>query len=332
MSSPSARSWIVWARIVIPLVVLVLVAAHFYKSICALDDLNAGASVAAIPVWAWCGCAVFYLAGISASACFWRLLLSGCGHQPPLGSTLRAFFVSQAGKYAPGKGLALLIRAVLLKNHGVPMTLSLATGVIEVLWTMAVGSLLALSIAMLLQWMGGAALLADPWLPLKLLALTAVTALPAYPSWSLRLARASARKLGLDAGNYHFALPWTHLLGGAAILSCGWICLALSLVVLVAGMEPGLAFDLILPALAWVPLANVGGFVASTPGGLGVREYLIEQALLPQLGAKQAILAALLLRVVWTVAEAGAALVLWLGWRDSAHQQSSPTHPTDRQT
>ena len=332
MTTLLKRPWMSWIRVVLPIVVMILLAGHFYRSLSALDDLDAGAMIASIPVWAWCGSGTLYLVGISASAFFWRLLLNGCGHNPPFISTIRAFFVSQAGKYAPGKGLALLIRAALLRTHGVPMTLSLATGIIEVLWTMAVGSLFALTIYTILECTGSSSTSADPWLPFKLLALTCVTAVPAYPAWSIRLARASARKLGLDPGEFDFRLGWQSLLAGAAVLACGWICLTLSLIVLIAGMAPAKAFPLILPAMAWVPLASVGGFVASTPGGIGVREYLIEQALLPHLGANQALLAALLLRLIWTVAEAVAALVLWLGWRDSVPMQVQHSNPADQKS
>ncbi len=332
MTTLSKRPWMAWIRVIVAIVVMILLAGHFYRSLSAIDDLDAGALIASIPIWAWCGSGALYLAGISASAFFWRLLLNGCGHNPPLISTFRAFFVSQAGKYAPGKGLALLIRGALLKSHGVPVTLSLATGIIEVLWTMAVGSFFALTIHLALEWAGSAATSADPWLPFKLLALTCITAVPAYPAWSIHLARASARKLGLDPGEFHFRLGWQSLLAGASVLACGWICLSLSLILLIAGIAPDKAFSLILPALAWVPLASVGGFVASTPGGIGVREYFIEQALLPHLGANQALLLALLLRLVWTVAEAVAALVLWLGWCDSAPLQSRPPNPADQST
>ena len=47
----------------------------------------------------------------------------------------------------------------------------------------------------------------------------------------------------------------------------------------------------------------MAGFVASTPGGLGVREFIIQEMLKPTLGQRRAVLAAVLLRLLWTVAE-----------------------------
>lgn len=322
----SKRSLVGWGRLILPPVLLAFLGWHFYRSFKSLEESDSRTLVSSIPAWSWIACAALYLAGILASAAFWRLLLSASGSPVPAMPAARAFLVSQMGKYAPGKGLALLIRAGMVRDHQIPMTIGLATGMIEVLWTMAVGSLLALVVALLLEWSGGFAVSTDPWLVPKLLALVAITLVPAWPSWSIRLARASARRLGFDAGENPFNFSTRQLASGALVLVLGWVMLSLSLVALVEGIAPGSAWKLSLPALAWVPLANVGGFIASTPGGLGVREYVLQQALLPELGPERALLAALLLRIVWTIAEVASALVMWLMWRKkvpaSAHGTS----------
>lgn len=321
--APPWRSLAGWGRVILPPVLLAFLGWHFYRSFKSLEQLDAGAVVAAIPLWSWAGCAGLYLAGILASAAYWRLLLAASGHPVPAGRANRAFLVSQMGKYVPGKGLALLIRAGLVRACQVPMTIGLATGMIEVLWTMAVGSLLALVMACAMEWAGGFPVSTDPWLVAKLLALVAITLIPAWPSWAIRLARASARRLGFDAGSTPFHLTAGQLASGALILVLGWVLLSLSMVCLVEGITPGSAGKLALPALAWVPMANVGGFVASTPGGLGVREYVLQQALIPVLGQERALMAALLLRLAWTVAEVASALVMWLLWREKAPDQAN---------
>ncbi|MCY2947816.1 MAG: hypothetical protein NTZ71_06520, partial [Planctomycetota bacterium] len=66
MTTLSKRPWMAWIRVVLPVVVLILLAGHFYRSLSALDDLDAGAMIATIPVWAWCGSGTLYLVGISA--------------------------------------------------------------------------------------------------------------------------------------------------------------------------------------------------------------------------------------------------------------------------
>ena len=56
--------------------------------------------------------------------------------------------------------------------------------------------------------------------------------------------------------------------------------------------------------IASVALATVAGFVVAVlPGGLGVREGVLMSALAPALGSDRAVVAALVLRLVWVVAE-----------------------------
>ena len=64
----------------------------------------------------------------------------------------------------------------------------------------------------------------------------------------------------------------------------------------------------------------VAGFVAATPGGLGPRELLLQQALTPHYGARQAVVAVILLRVLWTVAELLCAGVVW--WLPDGRQEA----------
>ena len=69
-----------------------------------------------------------------------------------------------------------------------------------------------------------------------------------------------------------------------------------------------------LDCIAIAALSYVAGFVGQTPGGLGVREVILQQFLVPQLGGEaRALVVVLLLRVLWTAAELVAAGVLfWL--------------------
>jgi uncharacterized membrane protein YbhN (UPF0104 family) len=92
---------------------------------------------------------------------------------------------------------------------------------------------------------------------------------------------------------------------GLAWSLLGWALMGLSLAATIQAIEPGR-----LPAGAWpmavaaVALATVAGFlVAIFPGGLVIREAVLTAALGPTLGAEPAIVAALVLRLVWVVAE-----------------------------
>jgi glycosyltransferase 2 family protein len=66
---------------------------------------------------------------------------------------------------------------------------------------------------------------------------------------------------------------------------------------------------------AVVALATVGGFVSFLPGGLGSREWILMVTLGAALGSDRAAdgaVAALVLRVVWVVAELIGAAFFWL--------------------
>ena len=75
-----------------------------------------------------------------------------------------------------------------------------------------------------------------------------------------------------------------------------------------------------LDCTAIAALSYVAGFVAQTPGGLGVRELILQQFLVPRLGGEApAVVAVLLLRLLWTTGELVAAGVLfWLPVKKAA--------------
>jgi uncharacterized membrane protein YbhN (UPF0104 family) len=110
-----------------------------------------------------------------------------------------------------------------------------------------------------------------------------------------------------------------------------WLAMGLSQLAVIRGLTPWGDRELLdaLPlAVASVALATVAGFVIAVfPGGLGVREGVLMYALGPALGADLAVVAALVLRLVWVAAEFVAALAVGpLGARGEA-----PPEPCERQ-
>jgi uncharacterized membrane protein YbhN (UPF0104 family) len=84
-----------------------------------------------------------------------------------------------------------------------------------------------------------------------------------------------------------------------------WFFLGASLMVLWQAMDTsvnGMTFSRFIWCTGCVTLSNVAGFVASTPGGLGVREQILQIMMAATLGPK-AVTAAILLRVIWTASE-----------------------------
>jgi uncharacterized membrane protein YbhN (UPF0104 family) len=265
-------------------------------------------------------CGLLYLAGLAFSLFFWLALLSWVGSPLPLLTATRIYYISHLGKYAfVGKGWALLMRTAGSTAAGIRAGVAALTATYETLTMMASGALLA---AVVLVVIGG-----DDrsrlWAALGLLALAGIPIVPGV--FNALVGRLSARfgpaalllpRLGTGA-----------LLTGLALTACGWALQGASLASLLHGMEPSPPpFDLVTPLrlTAYVAISYVAGFLSSTPGGLGVREICLQHFLAPETGAATAVVAVILLRLIWTIAELLIAGVLyWIPTRP-ALEGSSP--------
>jgi hypothetical protein len=258
---------------------------------------------------------VLYLAGLIFCAWYWFRLLQVFGERPRLGLALRAYYLSQLGKYLPGKAWALLMRGELVRGPDVKLGVALIATFYEVLTMMASGALLAA----VLFAVNPPALLEgtiDPhWLGLGLAALCGVPLLPAV--FNRLVARLARRFEHVES----FRLPRLRALTlaeGLATITVGWCLLGVSLWAMVRALVPE-APPLTLQTWARYTsiqaLAYVAGFVIIVaPGGVGVREWVLDEFLGPELaghGAATVVLVVVLLRLTWTAAELALAAVLW---------------------
>lgn len=259
---------------------------------------------------------------------FWvQLLCSQHGPVPWLVG-LRAYFVSQFGKYVPGKAWVLILRVGLLREQGISTAVVAVTATYETLTSMAAGAMLG---AILLPWAG----LGLEWGSGKGLALIGLAGLPLGLGVLHRLGvRIAAKSRGPDAKP--LPSPSMALLArGLAQDAVGWLCLGLSLWLTVQAIahEPtALSVEDYLRDLSAVALSYVLGFVVLfAPGGLGPRELLLQTVLATQLLATEgnsaaavAAVVAIVLRLVWTVAEVVAAGLLYFLVRDRVPPSSPP--------
>ncbi len=238
---------------------------------------------------------------------FWVRLLHGQGVRVSWYGGLRAYFVSQLGKYLPGKAWVILIRVGMLRHDAHAASLPVAvTATYETLTSMAAGAFLGV---LLLPYLG----VLPPNLSGYVVAFLAVAALPVGLGILNKLAaRLWAKRKGPDAR----PLPAPSLLllvQGLLHGVCGHVLLGLSLGLVILAVVPEGTADGTYPAdLAAVTISYVAGFVfLFAPGGLGVREgalqLLLTPRFVPALGqegaAALAVIVALVLRLVWTVAE-----------------------------
>ncbi|WP_435009610.1 lysylphosphatidylglycerol synthase domain-containing protein [Tundrisphaera lichenicola] len=311
------RSWKPVLKTVLTILVLVFVGRHVARTW--RDLLDRGMMPRLDPGWV-AASAGLYLAGLCAfGAFYWRILK----HSPTPTAfypALRAYLISHLGKYVPGKAMVVVMRAGLVAPFGArPATAAFAT-LYETLVMMSAGGLIAAigfaagsgpSAAVPVPFSGGREVEA----PLALLGvgLGLMFLVVVWPSVFPRLAgltRIPLPNVGPEAlprfsvGLLFEGILWSLL---------GWSLLGLSQVAVIRGLVPsGLPPGSWPLAIASVALATVAGFVVPvSPGGLGVREWVLWTALASAIDQDLAVVAALVLRLAWVVGEVAAAALLF---------------------
>jgi uncharacterized membrane protein YbhN (UPF0104 family) len=268
--------------------------------------------------WGWIALSTAaYLIGLSSSAFYWHWLLQALGQEPAsYAATLRAYYIGQLGRYVPGKVLGVVWRSRLLRGPGVHGGIAALTVVYESLTTLASGAILSGLILGLEGFNEGNV----QWKAWGLVALVGLPILPGIFNW---LVDRSTRRIRKDPSKAIPRVRSRTLMLGLLITGAGWLFQGASLLFLSEAVFPGaipLTWMSLLRCTAYAALAYIIGFVIlAVPGGLGVREFFLQRFLTKELGlalttgaAGAAAVLALLLRLVWTVADVGAAIVCWL--------------------
>ena len=312
------RDWVrrgVWLvlRVLLPAAVVVGVGWHFYRILKRPELWEQPWSLRAewlLPA------ALLYLLAHCCWGSFWVALLRSQGQEVSLPVGLRAYFVSQYGKYVPGKVWVILIRVAMLGRGGASRAVVGLTATFETLTSMAAGALLG---AILLPLLG----IEIPGLAGQTYLLALVAGVPLGLAVLNRLLSWLAKRYrGPDAK----PLPTVGLLmllRGLVQTSVGWSLLGLSLWLTVRSVVgEAIPFDgeTLLRLTAINCFAYVAGFLfLFMPGGVGVRELVLQtmlarelQPLLTDAPAADGLAAvvALVLRLAWTLAEVLLALTL----------------------
>ncbi|MBQ1277428.1 MAG: flippase-like domain-containing protein, partial [Thermoguttaceae bacterium] len=166
---------------------------------------------------------LFYLAAYLPSAYFWRLSIRWLGGAPGVFSAFKAFYVSQLGKYVPGKALVVVVRSALVASDKTKASVAAVCVFYETLTTMATGAFLsALIVAVYFR---------EHWLYSALALLTAVcVGLPLLPPIFVRIL--SILRVGKNDPTLQErfrALTWRSLLVGVGLSSVLWLFFGLSL-------------------------------------------------------------------------------------------------------
>ncbi|HEY2787528.1 MAG TPA: lysylphosphatidylglycerol synthase domain-containing protein [Fimbriiglobus sp.] len=324
--SPARRRLWFWVKLALALAVVVGVGWQFARTLRnpALHDFQFVVRYEyLIPA------GLLYLCCHTIWGTFWVQLLHAEGAVVSWRRGIAAYFVSQFGKYVPGKVWVILLRVGYLRNRASKSVVAV-TGVIETFTSMAAGAILGaiflsgvvvrLIEAELGRSVGGAAW----WIGLGMLGL-----MPVAVFVLTRVAdRAVKRAMGPDARP--LPTPSARLLARGLLQdAAGWCLLGISFGLVVRGLAPHppeWTWDHFAEDLGAVAASYVAGFVLLiAPGGLGAREWVLKLAVADRfadsMGVANAaafgVVVALVLRLVWTLFEVVFAGSLW--WRGHKH-------------
>ena len=255
-----------------------------------------------------------YLASWLPSVWFWRALMRSLGGDVSLADSVRAYYCGHLGKYIPGKVLVPAIRATLMKDRGAGFATAVLASVYETLLMMGTGLAVGLALLPITRWPPS---LSDVVRPKGLAPLIVVIGcallLPIMSKLLTYIASRTVRSRLGEAARPH-DIP-TGLIGiGLLAFVVGWAIQGLSLGLTLRAVSDT-AFSL-RDWPAWTGAVaistSIGFLMVFAPGGIGVREgLLIEVLRIQPISEKEAISAAVLLRLVSLAAEIGAALVLY---------------------
>lgn len=258
---------------------------------------------------------LLYVAGTLPCALFSYRLLVALRQPVTRWAVLRAWYLSQWGKYVPGKAMVVLLRTGLLGGAAIETTIVAASIFIDTLTTMACGALLATG-----ALLGNRSLEKQTWL--VALGMFLVTGLPAIPAVLAQVVRVlGIHRIHPQAAERLCAVPARVLAFGWLIIAGGWILQGLSLWAVLRALNApergGLLIELPLSTAA-AALAVVAGFLTMIPGGFVSREFVLTELMAPEYGPALAALSALVLRLVWLVAEAVVSCILYFSGRAAA--------------
>ena len=253
-------------------------------------------------------------AGLTLTGVLWWRLLAALGSPVVPRSAASVFFVGQLGKYVPGSVWSFAAQAQLGRRHAVPVRTSVTASTLFLLVHTASGLLLGGALA------AGGAVCTDldrEWWLLVALGGGALMSPPVLRLLGDRLAGAGVRT----------AFTGGDLAGAAALMAGVWGCYGVSLWLLVPLARSAPA-DLV-TATAVFALAHAAGvLLVFAPAGLGAREAVVVALLAPTVGVPAAAAAALLARLAHTVADFALAAAA-AGWarRAAVREVVGAGHP-----
>jgi uncharacterized membrane protein YbhN (UPF0104 family) len=324
----SSRRWLVWIlRIAVLVVVCLGVSGTVRHAVTQLSEQEWELR----PAWLLVTGAVYVL-GLVPVGWFGSRVFAALGYPTPLVAALRAYFLGHVGKYVPGKAIAVILRVAAVRKWVPSTRIVLIAVLVETLTMMAAGAFFAFVLSAFV-------LKSDPfisWIALGMAVGAGAPTLPPISRWLSALGVRRAQQKNDESRLAGGADPTEQQADDSAditsnlhgitfkLLAVGWIAASVYWVLMGVSLwstlraigvdRVGLLADLPVLITA-VSFAMVAGFASMLPGGIGVRDAVLMQLLVPVCGEVNAMVAAVLMRLVWLVSELITCGILYIGAR-----------------
>lgn len=253
-----------------------------------------------------------FLIAQAPMAWYWRQTLLALGQPAPILPTAIAYYISQIGKYVPGKAMVVVLRTERMVREGGRGRTIAASVFIETLTLMAVGAVVAA--ALLVVTTGGEAG-ERTWLIMLAVGLAVGCLIPTAPPIARWIIERVAPSLEEADTAMRRGLTVPLMLEGWVASLVTWLGLGTS--VWLAAWSVG-ATDAEGWRMAphWVLTASlpvVAGFLSLLPAGVVVRDGLMLGLLAPVLGEGAALATTIAVRLIWVVSETTLCVILYGG-------------------
>jgi hypothetical protein len=300
----------------LPLVVIAAVSWYFYQKL-----NQPGLWNAVTPDVPWLvPAALVYLVAYTVWGLYYVILLNDQGAHAPTGTGLRAYFVSQTGKYVPGKFWVIVIRVGMLRGIGITRTAVVITAMYETMVWVGAGAAVGIALLPDSLWDGLTAQMAERgWALPGLHRAWLIVPVALAPIGMVGLNRFVNRVRRWTRGANAKQYPRVKLhmvVFGLVFDAIGWLVLGGCLMFVLVSLQPNAprSADVYWNLVSINAIAYVLGFVVLfMPAGIGVRDIALQLLLAVELKARLGLdpaaadgLAAVLAvwyRLVGTVAE-----------------------------